>query len=125
MSQLDEPGREERRAQVDDAHQEIYNSPEFAELRARFRRLVFPLVIAFMAWYLLYVLVATYARDFMAEELVGRINVGLVFGVLQFVSTFGIAYYYAKRAETEIDPLSNQLQARYNDHAGNNQGGAQ
>lgn len=117
MSELDEP-TQGRRAQVDDAHQEIYNSPEFAELRMRFRRLVFPLVVAFMAWYLLYVLVATYAREFMAEELVGRINVGLVFGVLQFISTFGIAYYYAKRAETEIDPLSGKLQERYNSHGG-------
>ena len=119
MAQLDEPPQG-RRAQLDDAHQEIYNSPEFAELRRRFRRLVFPLVAAFMSWYLLYVVTATYAHSFMAEELVGRINVGLVFGLLQFASTFGIAYLYAKRAEKEIDPISAQLQERYN-----NPGGAQ
>ncbi len=113
MAQLDEPASQGRRAQLDHVHQDIYNSPEFAELRSRFRRLVFPLVAAFMGWYLLYVVIATYARDFMAQELVGRINVGLIFGLLQFASTFGIAYYYAKRAETEIDPLSAQLLERY------------
>ncbi len=116
MADLDEP--QGRRAQLDDVHQEIYNSPEFADLRRRFRRLVFPLVAAFMAWYLLYVVTATYAQDFMAEELVGRINVGLVFGLLQFASTFGIAYYYSKRAETEIDPLSKRLLERYNTPGG-------
>ncbi|MGQ0467775.1 MAG: DUF485 domain-containing protein [Sporichthyaceae bacterium] len=109
MAQLDEPARSGQ----DAAHDEIYNSPEFNELRSRFRRLVFPLVAAFLAWYVLYVLTATYAREFMAEELVGKINVALVFGLLQFVSTFGIAWLYAKRAGTEIDGRAAALKARF------------
>ena len=44
----------------------------------------------FLAWYLLYVLLANYAPSFMAIKVVGNINVGLVFGLLQFVSTFVI-----------------------------------
>lgn len=110
MAQLDEPAREGRTT----AYDEIYASPEFAQLRSRFRRLVFPLVGAFLAWYAIYVLTATYAADFMAEELVGRINVGLVFGLLQFASTFGIAWWYARRAETELDELSGSLLDRWN-----------
>lgn len=112
------------RAPGAEAYQDIHDSGEFTELRSRFRRLVFPLVAAFMAWYLLYVLTATYAREFMAEELTGRINVGLVFGVLQFVSTFGIAYLYAKRAEARIDPIAARLQQRYDNH-GDSHGGHQ
>lgn len=108
MAQLDEPARVDSGTTSD----EIYESPEFAELRSRFRRLVFPLVGAFLAWYALYVLTATYAHDFMAEEVVGNINVGLVFGLLQFASTFGIAYFYAKRAATAIDGRAAALKAR-------------
>lgn len=112
MAQVDDPGRSTAGSD-DPEFDQIYNSPEFNELRRRFQRLVFPLVAAFLAWYFLYVVCATYANDFMAEELVGRINVGLVFGLLQFVSTFGIAYLYAKRAETEIDGRSTALRERW------------
>lgn len=108
MAQLDEPARLGQGTEND----EVYDSPEFAELRSRFRRLVFPLVGGFLAWYALYVLTATYAHDFMAEELVGHINVGLVFGLLQFASTFGIAYFYAKRAAIVIDGRSAALKSR-------------
>lgn len=114
MAQVDEPGRAAANTGMTPEYQEIYDDPMFAELRRRFRRLVFPLVAAFLAWYGLYVVCATYATDFMANELVGRINVGLVFGLLQFASTFGIAYYYAKRAATTLDPLSTSLADRFN-----------
>ena len=43
-----------------------------------------------MAWYFLYVLLADYAHDFMAKEVFGNVNVGLLFGLGQFVSTFTI-----------------------------------
>lgn len=112
MAQVDDPGRSTAGSD-DPEFDAMYNSPEFNELRRRFQRLVFPLVAAFLAWYFLYVVCATYANDFMAEELVGRINVGLVFGLLQFVSTFGIAYLYARRAETEIDGRSTALRERW------------
>ena len=42
----------------------------------------------FLAWYLLYVLLADYAHDFMSTKVVGNINIGLILGLLQFVSTF-------------------------------------
>lgn len=96
-----------------DAYQQIYDSPEFAQLRARFRRLVLPLVAAFLGWYFLYVLLATYAHEFMAREVFGRVNVGLLLGLGQFVSTFGIAWFYARRADRDVDPLAARLNARY------------
>jgi uncharacterized membrane protein (DUF485 family) len=111
LTQLDDVG-------VADAYQDIYNSPEFAELRLRFRRLVIPLVAGFLGWYALYVLTATYAHGFMKHEVVGHINVGLLFGLLEFVSTFGIAYLYSVRAEKDLDPLAADLLARFNSEAG-------
>ena len=86
--------------------------PEFAELRRRLRAFVFPMTLAFLVWYLLYVLASAFWRGFMDERVVGNINVGLVFGLLQFVSTFGIAYLYSRYASRELDPLAEQLRER-------------
>jgi uncharacterized membrane protein (DUF485 family) len=87
----------------------ISTSPEFQVLRHRLRSFVFPMAGLFLAWYLLYVLLATYASSFMAIKLVGNINVGLVFGLLQFVSTFLITFLYVRFADRKLDPLASQL----------------
>ena len=91
--------------------QEIQSRPEFQVLRHRLRSFVFPMTAVFLAWYLLYVLLATYASSFMAIKLIGNINVGLVFGLLQFVSTFVITALYIRFAERKLDPLASQLRA--------------
>jgi uncharacterized membrane protein (DUF485 family) len=116
VAQLDDPGRSGATDVTSDAYRDIYDSPEFADLRGRFRRLVIPLVVAFLAWYFLYVLLATYKHEFMAHEVVGNFNRGFFFGLGQFVTTFGIAYIYAVRADKEIDPLSEKLLARFVAH---------
>ena len=90
-------------------YQEVQASAEFAELRSRFRRFVFPMTGLFLAWYFLYVLLTVYARDFMSSKLVGNINVGLVLGLLQFVSTFVITALYARWADTKFDPTADRL----------------
>ncbi|MDT7581706.1 MAG: hypothetical protein QOK35_2970 [Pseudonocardiales bacterium] len=92
--------------------EEIQSSPEFQVLRHRLRTFVFPMTGLFLAWYLLYVLLATYASSFMAIKLVGNINVGLVFGLLQFVSTFLITFLYVRFADRRLDPLAEQLRGR-------------
>ncbi len=88
------------------------DSAEFAELRRRFHRFVFPMTAVFLSWYLLYVLASGYARDFMGHQLWGNINVAYVFGLLQFVSTFLIAYLYERYMEAKVDPLSKSLRER-------------
>jgi len=85
------------------------DSEEFHELKRRFRAFVFPMTIAFLVWYFLYVLLAVYATDFMSQKLFGEINVGLVFGILQFVTTFGITALYIRFAGREIDPRAESL----------------
>jgi uncharacterized membrane protein (DUF485 family) len=92
-------------------YERFHGSAEFQELRRRFRRFVFPMTAAFLSWYLLYVVLSGWARDFMSTKLVGSINIALVFGLLQFVSTFGIAYWYARHAERRLDPVADELRA--------------
>ena len=76
----------------DPVYDQLHESPDFAELKRRYQRFVFPATFAFLGWYLLYVLMSNWAPDFMGTKLWGNINVALVFGLLQFVTTFLIAY---------------------------------
>jgi uncharacterized membrane protein (DUF485 family) len=86
-------------------------SPEFDGLRRSLRSFVFPMTVAFLAWYLLYVLLSAYARGFMGTKLLGNINVAFVFGLLQFVSTFLIAWLYSRYADRKIDPVADRIRA--------------
>jgi uncharacterized membrane protein (DUF485 family) len=45
----------------------------------------------------------------MGIKLLGDINVGLVLGLLQFVSTFWIAWAYSRHAEKKLDPIADKL----------------
>ncbi|HEY4006563.1 MAG TPA: DUF485 domain-containing protein [Pseudonocardia sp.] len=82
---------------------------DFADLRRRLRRFAFPMSIAFLLWYLLYVLLAAYAPEFMSIKLDGNITVGLLIGVLQFVSTFVITTVYVRYANRNLDPAAARL----------------
>jgi len=82
----------------------IQRSPEFSGLRSRFRRFVFPMSLAFVVWYLGYVLLAAYAHDFMSIKVFGEVNVAIILGVLQFVSTAAITAAYLRFARRRIDP---------------------
>ncbi|TNC29018.1 DUF485 domain-containing protein [Amycolatopsis alkalitolerans] len=82
----------------------IQRSAEFGTLRSRFRRFAFPMTLLFIAWYLVYVLLAAYAPAFMSTKLVGEINVAIVMGVLQFVSTALITFAYLRFAKRSLDP---------------------
>ena len=100
-------------ARHDPVYDELSARPEFAELRSRYRRFVIPATVAFLAWYALYVLMSMYAHDFMSTKVVGNINVALVFGLLQFLTTFLIAFVYSRYSNRNLDPLARQLSDEY------------
>jgi uncharacterized membrane protein (DUF485 family) len=89
----------------------VEDSAEFAGLRKALRSFVFPTTAAFLVWYGLYVVLSAYARDFMSHKVTGNINVALVFGLLQFVSTFLIAWAYARYADRRLDPVAAKIRA--------------
>lgn len=84
--------------------------PEFQELKSRFRRFTFPLAVAFVVWFLGFVLLGAYNHAFMAQPLLGM-NVGLWLGLAQFVTTFGITMWYVSFANRRLDPASTALRA--------------
>lgn len=83
----------------------------FIELRRAFRRFVIPVTLGFLAWYLLYVLLSTYARGFMGHPVFGEINVAMLLGLLQFVTTFWLARRYSRFAASRLDPVAGRLRA--------------
>ena len=91
---------------------EVARSEEFAGLRKSLRGFVFPMTAAFFLWYALYVLLSAYARGFMSTKVIGNINIALVFGLLQFVSTFVIAWLYSRYANRNLDPPADRLRQR-------------
>ncbi|WP_017626366.1 DUF485 domain-containing protein [Nocardiopsis chromatogenes] len=95
-----------------DQWREVQAGPEFTELRRRLRVFVFPLTAFFLAWYLLYVLLAVFAPGFMSTPVAGNVNVGIVFGLLQFVTTFVITGLYASYANRRLDPMADRLRGR-------------
>ncbi|MFI6703187.1 DUF485 domain-containing protein [Streptomyces sp. NPDC050509] len=91
---------------------EVQESEEFGELRRTYRSFAFPLTVAFIAWYLLYVLLSNYAGDFMGTKLFGNINVALVLGLAQFATTFLIAWIYSRHAARQLDPKAEAIKSR-------------
>ena len=89
----------------------VQASPEFQDLRRRLRRFVFPTTAFFLIWYATYVLLGAFAHDFMATKLWGNINVGLVLGLGQFLTTFLITGLYVRFANRELDPRAEAIRA--------------
>ena len=85
------------------------NSANFALLRRRCHGFVFPMTAFFLIWYLLYVLLAAFASDFMAIKVAGNINVGLIIGLWQFVTTFAITTGYVRFATKNLDPIADRI----------------
>lgn len=88
------------------------DSEEFRELRKTHRSFVFPMAVIFLLWYFAYVLLADYAHEFMAIKVWGNFNVGLLLGLLQFVSTFAITAAYVSFSNRKLDPKATAIRKR-------------
>lgn len=110
MSSHKAPGQADGTAPgVDIDFQKAQVSPAFQQLRKDHRAFIFPMALAFLIWYLLYVGCAIYAPGFMSTKMVGNINLGMIFGLLQFVTTFVITGAYVSYANRKLDPQASAL----------------
>ncbi|MFD9241702.1 DUF485 domain-containing protein [Streptomyces sp. NPDC059556] len=82
---------------------EVQRSPAFQEVRSRYRRFVFPAALAFLLWYLAYVVAATAAPGLLARPVVGVVNVAMLAGLGQFLTTFLLTWAYARHARLRRD----------------------
>ncbi len=88
------------------------DSEEFRGLRKTHRSFVFPMAVIFLLWYFAYVLLADYAHEFMSIKVWGNVNVGILLGLLQFVSTFGITAAYVSYSNRKLDPKATAIRKR-------------
>lgn len=87
----------------------VEESPRFRGLKKTQRSFIFPLAVLFLIWYFVYVLLAAYAPEFMAQRVAGDITLGLLFGLGQFVSTFAITMGYVAFANRKLDPIAKDI----------------
>ena len=106
----------ERRLLTPEEYLAAQNSPEFVDLKKRFRAFAFPMTVAFFTWYLAYVLLSTYASDFMATKVFGNVNLGILLGLAQFVTTFAITHLYVAHANKRTDPIADEMRERLEHH---------
>jgi uncharacterized membrane protein (DUF485 family) len=65
----------------------------------------------FLLWYGVYVLLGAFAHDFMATKVWGNVNVGLLVGLGQFLTTFVITGIYVWFANRQLDPRAEAIRA--------------
>jgi uncharacterized membrane protein (DUF485 family) len=90
----------------------VHASPEFSHLRATFRGFAFPMTIAGLGAYFVYVLLSVYAPAFMGQRIIGVINLGILLSLLQFAITWIWTALYVNFANTKLDAASAALRAR-------------
>jgi uncharacterized membrane protein (DUF485 family) len=87
----------------------IEDSAEFQHLRKTQRSFVFPVLAVGLVSYVVYVLLASWATDFMSSRVFGNINWAIVIGLAQIVLTFGITMWYVHFADKKLDPEATRI----------------
>ncbi|PWI15013.1 DUF485 domain-containing protein [Streptomyces sp. Act143] len=104
-----EAGRTERADAAADVYLQVQRSAAFQEVRSRYRRFVMPACVGFFAWYVGYVVAATTAPGLMARPVAGAVNVAMVAGLGQFLTTFLLTWAYARHARLRRDRAALEL----------------
>jgi uncharacterized membrane protein (DUF485 family) len=97
-----------------EAFREVAASPEYATLRSTFRGFAFPMTIAGLVSYFVFVLLSIYAVDFMKQPFLGMegLTLGFVLALVQFAVVWIWTALYVNFANKRIDPIAGQLKAR-------------
>ncbi|MEU0004657.1 DUF485 domain-containing protein [Streptomyces sp. NPDC006314] len=106
------PARRERSGtavHARDVYVAVQRSAAFQEVRDRYRRFVVPGVIGFLLWYVGYVVMATTMPGLMARPVAGAVNVGMLAGLGQFLSTFLLTWAYSRHARLRRDRAALEL----------------
>lgn len=88
------------------------DSAEYRELRKSFTSFAFPMVITFVGLYFVFVLMATYMPHLMGRRVFGFVNVGILFGLFNFFTTYLVTFLYVRHANNNLDPRAATLRAR-------------
>ena len=87
----------------------IERSPEFQELIRKRRSFVVPATIFFLAYYMGFILLCGYAKDFMADSVYEGLTVGYCLALTQFVMVFVLGIAYLRKSDRDYDPLAYRI----------------
>lgn len=82
--------------------------PRFRELHRRKTRFLWGLMAFSVVYYFALPVGAAYLSDVFSIRLWGRVNVGLLFALSEFVVAWGIAFFYARRA-AQFDAMARDI----------------
>jgi len=103
----DAPGATTTAPDVD--YRAVQQSDQFRQLKKRHRGFVFPVLLACLVWYFAYVLLAMYAHDFMSTPAFGHVNVAMLLGIAQIITTFAVTTWYVSFANRRLDPIASEI----------------
>ncbi|MET0203484.1 MAG: DUF485 domain-containing protein [Casimicrobiaceae bacterium] len=87
----------------------IVADPRFQALHIKKTRFLWGLMVFSIAYYFLLPVGAAYFQELFRIKVWGPVNVGLVFALSEFVVAWGIAFWYARRANAEFDTMAAEL----------------
>lgn len=87
----------------------IDQDPRFQELHRKKSAFLWGLMVFSIIYYFLLPIGAAYFTDIFKIKVWGPINVGLLFALSEFIVAWGIAWIYARRANTEFDSMADQI----------------
>jgi uncharacterized membrane protein (DUF485 family) len=94
---------------LNDRETHFHDCADFQKLRSRYRRFVFPVTVAALTWYMLYVVCSVYAPGLLTRRVLGEISLAFLFGLSQFVMTFTVTYWYSRHADRHLEPLAQRI----------------
>lgn len=91
---------------------QIADTREFAELRSTFRSFAFPMTVAGLVAYFVFVVLSIFMPEFMGRPLFGSLSIGMTIGLAQFAITWIWTAVYVNFANKRIDPISTKLKSQ-------------
>jgi len=91
--------------------------PKFVELHRKKKTFLLTLWCLGSIMFYLLPICAGYAPEFMKVKVLGRLNIGFFFCLLEFVITWAIAIIYTNKSNTYFDPLTKEVLAEINQRA--------
>ena len=87
----------------------IVADPRFHALHRKKMFFLWGLMIFSVVYYFLLPIGAAYFQDLFKIKVFGPVNVGILFALSEFVVAWGIAFYYARKANAEFDPAAAEI----------------
>ena len=87
----------------------IVADPRFQALHRKKMGFLWGLMVFSVAFYFLLPVGAAYFPELFKVKVYGPVNVGILFALSQFVVAWGIAFYYAHKANAEFDTAAAEI----------------